>query len=121
MPKFTKVEAGAGLGYLCHDCRDVVYGVTAVAHHVCNPKAAPAAEAPKRTDFVNVVLFAKPVGEPERRVAEFLTSPRRHVYVESSSAFKHDPTGTMDAVTINVAHLAAVGVEELRIEVEQRD
>lgn len=69
--------------------------------------------------FMNVLLFAKADAVPERRIAEFLSRPKQHVYVHSLLGVEHDPLSKhFDCVRLNLTQLLAIGVTELRLEIE---
>ena len=73
---------------------------------------------------MNVLLFAKSEGVPEQRIAEFTVrgnvwKDRPHVHVRQLIGVEHEPCSpNFDAVVLNLSHLLAAGITELRLEVE---
>lgn len=71
---------------------------------------------------MNVLLFAKSDGAPEARIAEFTKMPfesRPHVHIRQLIGVEHDPCSpSFDCIRLNLNHLLAAGVTELRLEVE---
>ncbi len=70
---------------------------------------------------MNILLFAKADEVPERRIAEFLETPRQHVYVAQLLGVEHEPVSRFfDVLKLNISQLAAAGVKEIRLEFEQK-
>lgn len=72
---------------------------------------------------MNVFLFAKSDGVPEQRIAEFgrqlFERDISRVFVRQLIGVEHDPCSpSFDCVRLNLAHLLAAGITELRLEVE---
>ena len=71
---------------------------------------------------MNVLLFAKCPGVSEQRIAKFQSMGlfgKPHVFVRTLIGVEHEPCSpNFDAVVLNLNHLLAAGITELRLEVE---